>query len=47
MNYRNLVFFDYICAQYTQCRARITNMEIQHYNRLKAVNHGDGSADPL
>ena len=38
-NYRNLDIFDYICAQNTQCWARITkgNMEIQRYNRLKIV----------
>ena len=31
--------FDYICAQNTQCWARITksDMEIQRYNRLKIV----------
>ena len=38
-NHPILDFFDYICAQNAQCWARITksNMEIQHYNRLKIV----------
>ena len=38
-NHPILDIFDYICAQNAQCWARITksNMEIQHYNRLKIV----------
>jgi len=38
-NYHILDIFNYICAQYAQCWARITksDMEIQRYNRLKIV----------
>ena len=38
-NYPILDNFDYICARYAQCWAKITksNMEIQRYNRLKIV----------
>ena len=38
-NYCILNIFDYICAQNAQCWARIikSDMEIQHYNRLKIV----------
>ena len=38
-NYRILDIFDYICVRNAQCWARITksDMEIQHYNRLKIV----------
>ena len=39
INHPILGNFDYICAENAQCWARITksNMEIQHYNRLKIV----------
>ena len=39
LNYCILNIFDYICAQNAQCWARIikSDMEIQHYNRLKAA----------
>ena len=38
-NYHILDFFNYICAQNVQSRARITesDMEIQRHNRLKAT----------
>ena len=39
-NYHILDIFDYICAQYAQCWARIakSDMGIHKYNRLKAAS---------